>query len=177
MPLGAELSFRGWCHDSRLAAFTTVTQTIVASSAAMEIGTAGFSTGNLAIVVARSGRDLRKLSAMPEAAEVTLPPGVIFRVHEAFDLAGMNARAYEELTVDDSDSLVGMGRAEEDVIRSVRDILAKARGAACRFLWSTVRGSSRPWNKGRGIVVTVHVAGVRLMKVLKGVDHVIGFCR
>lgn len=96
----------------------------------MEVGTAGFSTGNLAIVVARSGRGLRKLSAMPEAAEVTFVPGVIFRVHEAFELAGMNARMYEELTVDDSDSLVGMGRAEKDVIRSVRDILAKARGAA-----------------------------------------------
>lgn len=74
LPQRPGVSFRGWVPDPGLPPHTLVTRLITATSLDPVIATMGWSTGQLGVIVGRSGRDMTFVSEVPKAAEVTYLP-------------------------------------------------------------------------------------------------------
>lgn len=124
LPHTPGISFRGWVPDPELPAHTLVTKAITATSANPVVATAGWSTGQLAIIIGRTGRDITFLSQEPEAKEVTYPPATMFHAHAPITLDNMLVRIYEEYTPAQS-GIKTMDIDIEKVLATAADEVAK----------------------------------------------------
>lgn len=128
LPPAPGVSFRGWVHPADLGTVDVATKLLTAASVDIVVATAGFTTSELGIVVGRTGRDLGAFSAMPEAEEITYPPGRIFRGHPLTTVDGLSLRVYEEWAIDDGGQPVSMGIDPSEVVAMVSAMIPKARG-------------------------------------------------
>ena len=128
LPPAPGVSFRGWVHPAELETVDVATKLLTAASVDMTVATAGFTTSELGIVVGRTGRDLGAFSAMPEAEEITYPPGRIFRGYPLTSVDGLRVRVYEEWVIGDGGQPVPMGIDPSEVVAMVSAMISKARG-------------------------------------------------
>ena|GEM_PF-520187 len=128
LPPAPGVSFRGWVHLADLGTVDVATKLLTAASVDIPVATAGFTTSELGIAVGRTGRDLGAFSAMPEAEEITYPPGRIFRGHPLTTVDGLSLRVYEEWAIGDGGQPISMGIDPSEVVAMVSAMIPKARG-------------------------------------------------
>ncbi|MDO4716548.1 MAG: hypothetical protein Q4B08_03175 [Propionibacteriaceae bacterium] len=127
LPPVQALSFRGSVPAGRNEGDYLQTRGITATSTEIEVATAGFAAAELAVIAGFSARDVSPLSAVPQAMELTFPPGVLFLVGPEFELEGLTVRVLEERGLDAEQKLAGPSISLTSLKRELTDWIATAR--------------------------------------------------
>ena len=95
LPATGAVTFRGVTSPRGQTPEVLVTQNITATSRDLSVASIGLTSPGIAVVVARTGRDLDPISAVPAAQEVALLPGTVLYIGRFIHAAGHDVELIE----------------------------------------------------------------------------------
>lgn len=134
LPATGAVTFRGVTSPRGQTPEVLVTQNITATSRDLSVASIGLTSPGIAVVVARTGRDLDPISAVPAAQEVALLPGTVLYIGRFIHAAGHDVELIEQLTPDGSqDEWTAhlTAQAVAELTSTVSTIITNAQGRPC----------------------------------------------
>ena len=126
LPATGAVTFRGVTSPRGQTPEVLVTQNITATSRDLSVASIGLTSPGIAVVVARTGRDLDPISAVPAAQEVALLPGTVLYTGRFIHAAGRDVELIEQLTPDDGGQDQWASHLTAQAIAQLTDAVAKA---------------------------------------------------